>query len=537
MMTDRKLAFAAALWAAALFLTPAVSRADAPAKLVPFPEDAADPAANSAPAQPTKPKPAFQPRFRSPNVIQAQHLEPAGEVTPAESEEPEQAEALQPTPAEKPAEPSAKAEGPELLVPTPAAEQLSGKAALQDAFARSKTAESEADYTAIIDLCRRGQEAELSPAYAKYAKQLLGWAYNRRGEARAEAGSDADALADFEKAVELSGAWRALHNRGVSYAALGRIEEAMADFDRAIKLNPSYSNAFFNRGELRYRQGDDAGAIEDYTRSLELGSPDAATFNSRGHAYYRMKRFGDALRDYGAAVELDPKNPDPLINRGDAYSDLGQYGEAAEDYRNAVKIAPENARAYQAAAWLMATCPDAHYRDDQLAIDAATRAVELGGETYRNLTTLAAAQASAGKFDEALASQDKAISAAAEEDVATGEKMMSLYQRQIAFRDRAVTSFKTPEEIEDSEIQRTAVGERFGLGPKPPEAERAIYQQPAAPGPGYAQPAGGIMQGQSGRLPPPRYSNPGQAVPPQRQPRQQPPPPKRARLFAPRGKI
>ena len=30
----------------------------------------------------------------------------------------------------------------------------------------------------------------------------------------------------------------------------------------------------------------------------------------------------------------------------------------------------------------MATCPDVHYRDEALAIDAAKRAIELEGETY-----------------------------------------------------------------------------------------------------------------------------------------------------------
>ena len=83
------------------------------------------------------------------------------------------------------------------------------------------------------------------------------------------------------------GTWRAIHNRGVSYAALGRVSEAMSDLARAIELNPQYPNAYFNRAELKYKQGDYPGAVADYTIALKLGPADSAILNGRGHALYR----------------------------------------------------------------------------------------------------------------------------------------------------------------------------------------------------------------------------------------------------------
>ena len=47
---------------------------------------------------------------------------------------------------------------------------------------------------------------------------------------------------------------------------MGRMKEAMDDFNRTIELNNKYPNAFFNRAELRYGQGDFAGALSDYSR-------------------------------------------------------------------------------------------------------------------------------------------------------------------------------------------------------------------------------------------------------------------------------
>ncbi|MEX0977782.1 MAG: tetratricopeptide repeat protein, partial [Pirellulales bacterium] len=485
--------------------------------LVPFPEDAADEqAAQTKPAKPQPPQSDFRPRFKTPPVKQAQHLEPVVEKPATGAHASDEAED---------ADPQAPKEGAAIPSTT-----LQGREALDEAYAKSKTAESESDYTEVIELCRRAQSGGVNKTYEEYANRLLGWAYNRRGEALAKEGKNADALADFEAAVAAGGAWRAIHNRGVGYAGVGRHKDAMADFDRAIELNPRFAQAYFNRGELRYKLLDDQGAISDYTLAVKVGPPDAPMYSSRGHAFYRMKRFGDALRDYGMAISLDPQNAAALVNRGDTYSDLGQYGEAAKDYRAAVRVAPSDGRAFQAAAWLMATCPDAHYRDDKLAVDAAKRAIELDGTTYRNLSTLAAAQASAGLFGEAQKTQEQAIAAAAKEDVLTAEKMMALYQREIAFRDRPLTAFKTPEEMTDNEVRQAAANAPIDPNAAGPPGRRTWFQSPPS-GP-RGTPQGGTM-GAPRRLPPPSQV-PGQM--PGQRPGQIEQPPK-ARLFSPRGRI
>jgi len=539
----------------AFSVQPSSAQSNPPQKLVPFPEDANDPPA--APAKPAPPKSEFKPRFRSPGVKQAQHLESGASdsgVTQASASEPilpgtdqsaeSATETSKPADPTKPAEaakqpvaeqplPAASAEQPadEGNYYTPAATKAEGRKALDEAFTKSKTASTEEDYTAIIAMCEQGKKGGVSEAYQQYSDQLMGWSYNRRGEVRAKKGLDADALADFEAAVRLSGAWRAIHNRGVSYASAGQLDKAMADFDRTIELNPRYPNAYFNRAELRYRMAEYPAAVEDYSQAIELGKPDAATYNGRGHALYRLKKFGDALRDYGEAIKLDPTQSEPLVNRGDTHSDLGQYGEAAEDYRAAIKADPNSGRAYQAAAWLMATCPDAHYRDDKLAISAAKRAVELDGPTYRNLSTLAAAQASAGMFKEAQQSQEKAIAVAPKDQVATGEKMMALYQRDVAFRDRPLTAYDKPEEMIESEVRQATAVEPFS---GPPRSNQANYQAPPQrqarqPGMLPQQPRQYQWDGPQAMPPRGQYQQPPRQMPQQQMPR--------ARLFSPRGGI
>jgi tetratricopeptide (TPR) repeat protein len=428
--------------------------------LVPFAEDEA------RAAEPRKTD--FKPRFKPPAVRQANHTEPVEEnvegpkllPVPDDAATPD----TQPEAAAKPAVPS-----PEKPVAEPAELATKGaggaRALMDQAFTKSKAAATEADFTEVIDLCRRARGQGLPKAFDEYARKLAGWAHNRRGEAKAKEGHEAEALADFEAAVKAGGSWRAIHNRGVSYAATGRVDLALRDLDRAIELNPDYPNAWFNRGELKYKQGDFAAAAVDYSSALKLNPKDSATLNGRGHALYRLERFGEALRDYGEAIKIDPDNPAALINRADVYSDIGQYSEAAKDYRAAIRIAPKLGRAYHSAAWFMATCPDQHYRNEKLAIEAALRAILLEGEDYRNLSTLAAAQASAGDFDEAKATQEKAIQKASKAELATAEKMMGLYRRDIAFRERPRTAVKPIEEREDGKARQTTAQESQPMGP------------------------------------------------------------------------
>ena len=65
----------------------------------------------------------------------------------------------------------------------------------------STRAQSEEDYTQVIETCRRAQASEASPAAAQFAKNLIAWSLNRRGQLKAEAGHDKEAILDFDDAI------------------------------------------------------------------------------------------------------------------------------------------------------------------------------------------------------------------------------------------------------------------------------------------------------------------------------------------------
>jgi len=318
------------------------------------------------------------------------------------------------------------------------------------AYGKTQAAKTTKDYTEIINMCRLAREGPLTPKQTEYAKRLMSWAHNRRGEASSkEAGpmiaagrlTDArkledQAMADYQKAVELDPTrWQAVHNRGVSYAQQGDRDKALADFNRTIQLEPNFPNAWFNRGGISFERGDFKSAAADFGRVIRLKRDDAEAYASRGRAYCRLSRHAEALADFNQAIRLDPKDPAGYVDRADLFLDVGRWEEAAGDYREAVRLDQQFGLAYLGVAWIMATCPDPRFRNAETAIKSAAKAIELDGtRDPRYLATLAAAQANAGRFDEAKATIQKAIEIAPKEAVEPLKKQLALYEQGKPYR-------------------------------------------------------------------------------------------------------
>jgi tetratricopeptide (TPR) repeat protein len=337
------------------------------------------------------------------------------------------------------------------LAPVAAGQEDTSKSAVADVYRMSQESKSIEDFDKMIEECLRLQDAGLSQAHADYVKQLTSWALNKRGElrsdaaiAKADAGEaeaaaqlDAQALEDFNASLKLDPSrWKAYHNRGVSYAMAAEYDKALAEFDQALRLKPTYANSWFNRGEIHYEQGKFPEAISDYNNSLRASPDDADAYTRRGHAYFKLGRYREALRDYTRTVELKRDDPLAYLNRGEAYLSLGMWPQASQDYRQSITLDANLGRAYQGAAWLMATCPDPRFRLPDRAIAAAQKAIELSGAEadYRYYDTLAAAHAAAGDFPKALETIAQAITMAPSDKTADLQRRQTMYQQNRAYR-------------------------------------------------------------------------------------------------------
>ncbi len=329
------------------------------------------------------------------------------------------------------------------LKPTAAAPTARSTAALSpadrlvaEAHELSTNAQMEQDYTHIIETCRRAQASQASPGTAQYANSLISWSLNRRGQLKAEAGENKEAILDFSDAVRIDPTcWRALHNRGVLLAQAGQFEKAFDDFTHTIQINPQFAKAYSNRAALFMVADNLDSALVDYKRAIGLDANLAVAHRGCGRVCQLLGRIDEAVAHYDAAVQLAPDDGYAAACRADLLTDIGRYADAVAEYDRAIKLDPSSSQAQGGLAWLLATCPDSSVRNADLAIERAKTVIEQGGEKEAvNYDTLAAAQASAGDFASAMDSVRQAIQLAPAEERDAYKNRLTMYQQAKPYR-------------------------------------------------------------------------------------------------------
>jgi tetratricopeptide (TPR) repeat protein len=194
-------------------------------------------------------------------------------------------------------------------------------------------------------------------------------------------------------------------NKGNYDKAIRLFTEAIASEELSLE---DLSKTFYNRGFAWMKMGDDDNAIADFTEAIEIAPRFDEAFFNRGRAWHDKGDYGKAIVDYTKAIEIVPNDAFAYFNRGNSWVKTGASDKAIADYTKAIEIEPKFTDAYNNLAWLMATCPEGRYRDGKRAVELAEKAVKLE-ETPNRLNTLAAAYAEAGRFQEAIKTQERAI--------------------------------------------------------------------------------------------------------------------------------
>lgn len=305
-----------------------------------------------------------------------------------------------------------------------------------EAHSLSTSAQTEADYTQVIATCRRALASEASPEATQFAQKLIAWSLNRRGQLKAEAGHDKEAILDFDEAIHTDAScWRALHNRGVLLAQAGQFEKAFDDFSRTIQLNQNYAKAYSNRAALFMVADNLDAALVDYKQSIKLDSNLAVAHRGCGRVCQLLGKVDESVAHYDAAVQLAPDDSYAAACRADLLTDLGRYDEAVAEYDRALQIDPQSSQAQSGLAWLLATCPDSSIRNPAIAIEQAKAVIKNGGQNDPvNYDTLAAAQASAGDFAAAMDSVRHAIQLAPADERDSYKDRLNLYQKAKPYR-------------------------------------------------------------------------------------------------------
>ena len=244
-------------------------------------------------------------------------------------------------------------------------------------------------------------------------------AWIARGGALLNAGDVEGALASFNEAIRLDPNGTDLFSNGIAFygRALCWIEKknwdmAIPDLDAIIRINPNHEggSSYQLRGMARLHRGDFDGSIRDCSDALRLNPKNVVGLYFRGQAFVGKKDFDAAIRDFQGAIALAPQAKGPLESLCGVFTSKGDYDKATIAFENGLRIYPESISMLIGLARLMATCPDAKYRNGTTSVELATKALKLSGDQNPHaMDALAAAYAEIGAFDRAIDCQKQAL--------------------------------------------------------------------------------------------------------------------------------
>jgi tetratricopeptide (TPR) repeat protein/peroxiredoxin len=217
-----------------------------------------------------------------------------------------------------------------------------------------------------------------------------------------------------------------------------RFDEALVEYDTVLAADPKRSSARDQKSRALVELGRKEEALAELTLALASretpeGLVRAARLDAElGHRESAIARFQSAL-----AQSSDPETHNELAN---LLRDSGDTAGAIAHYKAALATEKPSPLTANNLAWILATHPEASFRNGAEAIRLATLALDATNRSVPHFfSTLAAAQAESGDFDAALESIDAAIGIAEKKGdadlAARFAEKRALYQKQEPFRE------------------------------------------------------------------------------------------------------
>ena len=143
----------------------------------------------------------------------------------------------------------------------------------------------------------------------------------------------------------------------------------------------------------------------------------------------------EGLRDLSRATRLSRQFAPAFLLRGMVNRQLTRHEAALQDLQRAITLAPKNLSAVRQLAMQFAASPIASQRDPDKAVALAQTACEMTERTdWKSLDVLAAAQASSGRFGEAIETERAAEERAPDRELEGLRTRLRLYQESRVFR-------------------------------------------------------------------------------------------------------
>ncbi|MGH7191983.1 MAG: tetratricopeptide repeat protein, partial [Candidatus Saccharimonadales bacterium] len=229
----------------------------------------------------------------------------------------------------------------------------------------------------------------------------------------------------------------ALLVRAQSLALADKAEEALPEAEQALRFHPDNDNAVQVWAMVIEKCGKTKQTIRELAARAENDLNDAGVWTQLALLYSAQRRLGKAIEAFTAAIKADNTRPFLYRMRADAYLSVGEQKAALADYEAAMQLEPGDTGVLNNLAWLLATSPEENLRDGRRAIELATKAGELTHHQQAHiLSTIAAAYAEAGDFDNARRWSEKAVELGDENLKEQLRKELASYEDEKPWREK-----------------------------------------------------------------------------------------------------
>lgn len=224
-----------------------------------------------------------------------------------------------------------------------------------------------------------------------------------------------DPLPYYLKALEIDPNHAEAHNNlGNLLRQRGQLKEALQHLGTAVKIRPKYPEARQNLANVLADLGRIDEAIRQFRQAVTLDPDLSQAHYNLGVTLAAAGRFAEAIASLEHALVLRPQLTDARFVYALTLAEAGDLAAAKGQFNQVVRERPNWTEAMARFAWLLATSPRDGTRDPETAVALAEHANKLTlHQQPVLLDTLAAAQASAGRFEQAVATAQRARDLAA----------------------------------------------------------------------------------------------------------------------------
>ena len=262
---------------------------------------------------------------------------------------------------------------------------------------------------------------------------------NNLGIALGKLGRRQEAVAQFQTALRIKRDYaEAYNNLANALAASGQLEEAVVNYREAIARQPTAA-AYNNLANAQSRLNRLEEAEVNYRQALRLDPDFAQAHNNLANLLVRVRQFDQAVSHYESAIRLDAGFAEAYHNLGAVLVQRRQYGRAIDVFEKGLSRWPQEVTLANYLALLLAAAPVPGQRNGERAVHMAESAAQATGlENAQILSTLAAAYAEVGRFDEARRTAERALALAeAQNQNPLAEQIrarLALYQSGLPYR-------------------------------------------------------------------------------------------------------